>query len=268
MTEINSDIGTPPQLAMVNIDTITVDNNYQRDVLPNRVRRILERFCWRDFQPVTLADQGDGTYCVIDGQHRVHAARLHPDVSAVPAAIINLDGDKRGEAASFVTINTERTAVTPVDRYWAGIEAGDEHAMQICAVLEDAGCDVVPTMGHDAPGKTNAVTALSRAVKTNGEGPTVRALKVINAAWPTDPKALKGTLIQAVARIIKYSEDMDDEALTAMLARSSNAEITANAEGLRKLVGGSGPTLIARTLAAQYNKGRRVRLAYFGAEPK
>lgn len=268
MSAINREIGAVPHLAMVPVEAIQVDNSYQRDVVPLRVRRILKAFRWRDFQPVTLADQGDGTYCVIDGQHRVHAARLHPDVSAVPAAIVDLAGSKRDEAASFITINNERTAVTAVDRYWAGLEAGDPDAMRVCTVLSEAGCDVVPAMGQSSPGKTNAVGALFRAVKVNGDGAVIRALTIMRTAWPHDPTALKGVIIRALSRVVKHSDDLNDQAMTAVLARQSHADISAHAEAIRKIGGGSSETLIARVLTEQYNKGRRTKLAYFGVEAR
>lgn len=264
MTEINRQIGAEPGLQWVDVGLVQVDNTYQRGVVPTRVRRILQAFRWRDFQPVTLADQGDGSYCVIDGQHRVRAAQLHPDVTRIPAAIVSLDGEKRDEAASFIVINTERTVVTPVCRYWAGLQANDPKALATAAVLEAAGCDVVPAMGNQAAGKTNAVFAVQRAIEINGKEAVTRALTMMRRAWPDDPKALKGVIIRALARVVASSEGLDDKRMTAVLHRQSLSDLSAHAEAMRKIARGSTETLIARVLADQYNKGRRTKRAYFG----
>ena len=37
------------------------------------------------------SDQGDGTYTVYDGQHRLEAAQRHPGIAEVPAAVVLLE---------------------------------------------------------------------------------------------------------------------------------------------------------------------------------
>lgn len=205
MSEINRAIGEKPALEWVPVDQIDVDRNYQRDIRPKLVEKILKRFSWAKFGAIVLARQDDGRFAVVEGQHRWKAATLHPDVDAVPAVIIGA-GDKKDEAENFLAINRDRVAVNAVERYWAGLAAGDSTVIQISEVLKSAGCDVVPSQSSYKPNLTNAVGAIQNSLEQYGQGATRRALLVVRSAWPTDERALRGILVMALARIIRANE--------------------------------------------------------------
>lgn len=254
--EINREIGPRPELQWVPVDQINVDRNYQRELKPGRVRQILTEFEWKKFGALQLARQADGTFNVFDGQHRHAAAQLHPDVAEVPAVIIQPD-DGRDEAEAFLGVNVHRTAVTPIERYWAGIEAGDSDMMAVCAVLEEAGCEVVQAQGLGGVGKTHAVFAVLRAIKRYGDEAVTTACRILKEAWPKDKDALKGTLIQAMARIVNNNSDLSHERMIATLRATDRQGLSADAEAMRKISGGDATTSITRTLVELYNRGLR-----------
>lgn len=264
MSDLNMNVGRKPALEWVPIDQIIVDSNYQREIKPKLVQKILRNFSWAKFGAVVLSRQVDGQFAVVEGQHRWKAASLHPAVTEVPAVIVEY-ADLAGEAEGFLAINRDRMAVTSVEQYWAGLTAGDDCAIAISKVLQSAGCDVVPAAGHYRPNLTNSITAIDRCLKRYGENPTRRALLVIRAAWPNDPKSLRGTLITALARIIRAnSKTIQEPELVVGLRRESFAKITAHAEGFRKLSGGSTETAICKTLVEIYNKGKRTNTIMIG----
>jgi hypothetical protein len=266
MTGINLQVGERPSLEWVRLDLIDVDRNYQRELRPSLVEKILGKFSWRKFGAIVLTRKPEGRFSVVEGQHRWKAACLHPDVEEVPSVIVSHD-DTAGEAESFLAINRDRMAVTSVEQYWAGLTAGDDTAVRISKVLLSAGCDVVPEQGHYRPNLTNSINALERCINRYGDGPTRRALLIIRAAWPDDAKALRGTLITALARIIKTNEKtVNDAELSGVIRRESFAKLTAHAESFRKLSGGSADTAIARTITELCNKGKRVNVLHFGAQ--
>ncbi|MET3601029.1 DUF6551 family protein [Martelella mangrovi] len=257
MTEkFNPDIGQKPELLWVPVDKIIVDNNYQREIKPRRVTQILREFDWSKFQPVNLAEQADGNYAVFDGQHRVAAARAHPHVNEVPAAVVRLS-DKREEAGAFLGVNMNRTAVMPVERYYAGLEAGEAGMMQICAVLEEAGCEIVPYPGAPLKAnRTNAVSSVQRAIKYYGEGATTAACRTISQAWPSDANALKGIFISALSMIFhKNKEAISAERMKTVLSDLDRRSLSTAAETIKKLSGGSAPTALARAICETYNRG-------------
>ncbi|YBV97547.1 hypothetical protein M1D80_11900 [Phyllobacteriaceae bacterium JZ32] len=264
MNEINRNIGDRPVLAWIAVDLIDVDGNYQREIKSPLVNKILRKFSWAKFGAIVLAAQDGGRFTVVEGQHRWKAASLHPDVTEVPAIVVK-HGDAAAEAESFLAINRDRMAVTSVEQYWAGLTAGDETAIAISKVLHAAGCDVVPAQGHYRPNLTNSIGAISRCLKYYGHGPTRRALLVIRAAWPDEAKALRGTLISALARLIRANEKkVSDPDLVAAIRRESYAKLTAHAEAFRKLSGGSAETALTKAITELYNKGRRSNFIAIG----
>lgn len=266
-----ADPGTPPRLDWVPISLIDVDSSYQREISGRRAHDIAMRFCWRDFGAVILAPRtdanGKGRYFVTDGQHRVAAARLHPQVTEVPALIVDA-GETDAQAANFLAVNRDRRAVTTIERHWAGITARDPDALRVQAVVEAAGCEIAPAMGIARPHMTNAVTALHRACSRYGDNATRLALQTLRRAWPDNDRALKGTLITALARVIEVNPGIDLARLAAKLSDMGQGEISANAEALRKISGGTAETVLARAITEAYNRGLSARQIFFGAEER
>lgn len=264
MTEFSRNVGKLPEFEWVSADLIDVDHNYQRELDGRKVAKILKEFHWDHFGAVTLARKDGGRFSVTDGQHRTKAAQLHPKIGFVPAMIISRSGVE-AEAENFLVINRDRKAVTPVERYWAGLASGDAVAKRVRDICLAADCDIAPDAGTYKPNLTNAVSAISRALERYGDKAVRLSLLTIRRAWPKDAKALRGTMITALARIIEANDKIDLERLAGVLRPKSFAEMTAHAEQLRKLAGGDAPSVLARTITELYNKGLSANQIYFGA---
>lgn len=253
--EINMAIGERPNLLWVDLDAIIVDHNYQRDVKPHLVAKILRKFEWKKFGRVCLVEHADGRFTVYEGQHRVAAARAHPKISAVPAAVVKVGGLK-DEADAFLGMNVDRISVTPVERYWAGLAAGDAVLIRVRDVLARAGCAVVPSSGGSTGSHmTNAVSAVQRAIGRYGDAAVVKACRTLKDAWPDDKGAQSGTVINALARIYRGNAEVATDRMVQMLRQKPRAQLSADAEAMRKISGGAAETNLTRTLVAIYNKG-------------
>ena len=90
MTEPAHDPGPLPELAWLSVAKCSVDASYQRTFESRTsqalVSRIAENFRWSAFQAVLAAKRGAG-WVIIDGQHRVEAAR-RAGIEHVPAVIV------------------------------------------------------------------------------------------------------------------------------------------------------------------------------------
>lgn len=254
--KISTALGLKPDLLWVPVEKIRVDHNYQREIRANRVQQILREFTWSQFQPVMLAEQEDGTFTVFDGQHRVAAARAHPSIKEVPAAVVRLNGSQ-SEAAAFLGVNINRTSVGTVEKYWAGIEAGDTAMMRVRDVLAKAGCEVIQAQGiKPAATKTTAVTAVDRALRNYGEQAVILACQTLSTAWVRDPNALHGVFISALARLFRNNgKSIQADRMVARLAASDRKAMAATAETLRKIGGGDAALNISKALVEIYNKG-------------
>ena len=255
MQGVQMQLGNEPELAWVELEKIRVDTSYQRPLKPKRVAQILRDFSWAQFGALMLVAQEDGSFTVYDGQHRYEAARKHPKISRVPATIVRLD-QAFEEAQSFLGVNVNRSSISTVERYWAGIEAGDETMMRICSVLEEAGCEVVPPgTKSPAPNRTSSIGAIDRAIKYYGDGAVVLACRTLREAWSKDNGALNGVMIQALARLYRNNKKIiDQERMTLKLKGKDRRILTSDAEALRKMGGGDAPLAVAKALVEVYNK--------------
>ncbi|SER58408.1 DUF6551 family protein [Rhizobium sp. NFR03] len=263
---IKMEIGEPPELAWVPVTAIRIDDSYQRELKEKRVTQILSDFTWAHFGSVMLVRQSDDTFTCFDGQHRVEAARRHPSIIEVPAAIVELD-QPRDEAGAFLGVNVNRTAISTVEKYHAGIEAGDPDMMAVCTLLEEAGCEVIARHGiKPAANRTAAVTAVQRSIKTYGDAAVVSACRTLVAAWPKDTGALHAIMIQALARLYRNNRQHIDEArMTAKLMGKDRKILTGDAETLRSIGGGDATASVAKVLVEIYNKSLQQGQIQIGA---
>lgn len=251
----NMEIGEKPSLQWVALALIRVDHSYQRAVKPAMVSKILKKFSWALFGAIMLVEHEDGTFTVYDGQHRVEAARIHPLVTEVPALVVRIDMSYE-EAAAFLGVNVNRTAITTVEKYYAGIEAGDESMMQVCAVLQEAGCDVVaPDTKSAAPGRTSSVAAIQRAIRSYGDKAVIEALVTLRNAWPKDANALGGIHIQALARLYRNNRNViNRDRMQTKLFGKDRQILAADAEAMRRISGGDASLALAKTIVEIYNR--------------
>jgi hypothetical protein len=248
--------GDKPELKWVAVDKIIVDHNYQREIKPQRVAQILRDFTWSQFGALSLSEHDDGHFSVYDGQHRAAAARMHPDISEVPAVVVRVAGSS-AEAEAFLGININRTAVSTVERYWAGLEAQDKDMIRVRDVLAAAGCEVIQAHGVKAAAhKTTAVTAVLRSIQRYGDEATTQACKALREAWPSDPVALSGVYIQALARILRNNRNLIVVArMVEKLRLNDRKQLAGHADALRKIGGGDATLNLSKSLVEIYNKG-------------
>lgn len=260
-------VGDKPELAWVDLSQIRVDTSYQRPVKPKRVAQILREFSWAQFGALMLVRQEDGTFTVYDGQHRFEAAKQHPQISQVPAAIVTLEQSCE-EAQNFLGVNVNRSSISTVEKYWAGIEAGDEAMMRICSVLEEAGCEVVPAgTKSPAPNRTSSIGAIDRAIRYYGEGAVILACRTLREAWSKDNGALNGVMIQALARLFRNNRKIIDRDRMVMKLKGKDRRIlTSDAEALRKMGGGDAPLAVAKALVEVYNKQLQLNQITIGVK--
>lgn len=132
--------GPAPRLDWLPVAALVIDEAYQRPLDAaawGRIQRIARHFRWARFSPVLAADRGEGTYAVIDGQHRVHAAHLC-GIEAVPCQVVAADAEE--QARAFGWVNGQVSAVTVQQIYKAALAGGEDWALRARAAVEKAGC--------------------------------------------------------------------------------------------------------------------------------
>ena len=202
---------TPAQLA--------VDPAYQRSIDGLRsqklIRRIAKIWNWDMCQPLVVAKREAG-YFVIDGQHRLAAAKLRGDLQVLPCHIASY-ATPEAEAAAFVEINKARQPLTPVDVFTAEIAAGDKTAIAIAQAIEDAGLVLVRTRNNVGmkPGQIGNIGGIKTSWKMHGEEATTVALKVLSRAFEGQTMRYAGSIFPGIPPIV--GEDGEDFAYAVPL---------------------------------------------------
>jgi hypothetical protein len=201
---VNTDIGKPPELAWLPVGKLSVDPKYQRDTGSRRSQSLIEKikndFRWSRFG-VVLAVKHKGGWFVIDGQHRVEAAKARGDIETVPAVVLP-HATVEAAAVDFVAINRDRVAVTPLHIHHAQLSAGDPQAMAIARVCAASGLEVcrypIPST-HMKPRQTLAVATIGRLITIRDEAFATAVLKRVVAAVGTVPGACNAGAIRCAA---------------------------------------------------------------------
>jgi len=124
------------------VASLNIDRSYQREVVSTHRARIIAR-AW-DFAAagyIVVCQREDGSLWVIDGQHRVEAARLRGDIHKLDAIVCSL-ATVAEEAALFRLLNTSPARVASMDLFKATLMAGDAAHVECNAMLARAGLRV------------------------------------------------------------------------------------------------------------------------------
>jgi hypothetical protein len=247
----STDLGVRPRVVWLDLALLTVDRRYQRPITAGgeaHINRILRGFNWNHYQPIVVTEQAEGTYAVIDGQHRIEAAKKHPLIDSLPCYIIDAP-DMAAQAEIFVAVNSDRRALTGLQKFWASAAAGNREAQALVKACAAAGV----TIARAPPqGGLSAMTLLGpnvalRLIGTLGRPAVLAAIGLLAEAWPTQASAFRVTNLIALAtlastafsqaRTVAALQRLDPDTLYAeALALAGTASMRQLAAATEKLI--------------------------------
>lgn len=229
--------GMRPSLEFRPIPQLQIDANYQRsiDTGPSQslVRRIAMHWDWGLCQPLTVAKRDDGSLWVIDGQHRLAAARLRKDIYDLPCVVV-ASASSTDEAASFVALNQQRRPLSRLEIFRAALAAQDDNARTIMRALGDAGLSLAATTNPDSwkIGQVVNIGGLEGCLGQHGEAVLRRACLAAAQAFPDQVLRYFGTIFPgvagAVAALPRPFTEGDIAFLVAVLGGGTQAEWVAD----------------------------------------
>lgn len=211
-------VEAPPRLAWLSLDVLVVDESYQRELAPpgvRLVRRLVERWNWNSYKPLSVAPVGDGLYEVIDGQHTAIAAATHGAIEQLPC-LVQAAGTRASRAAAFVGINQDRLTLTPFALYRARLAADEPEATGVEAALAAAGVTLEESFRKGADysaGVAVCPSALLLVHRRSGVDHLTRLLRIALAGRHTP---IRASLLRALDEIVR-ANDVADEALARAL---------------------------------------------------
>ena len=242
------DLGKRPELKWLPVGKLKADPRYQRTIETRRGQALIERigaaFHWSAFQAILAMPDGEGAWLVLDGQHRVEAAR-RVKVTEVPAVVV-ASVSLEEQAAAFVQANRDRVAVTPYALHHANLIAGDTGAAAIDRVCRKAGVSIPRYPGPAdklKPGDTLALGTIGALIKHHGEALAGLAIAAVAAGHRSRRGELRAPTFKAAAAILAVAPAAERpvraKAITSALARSAPAALEAAAVRRRAETGGT-----------------------------
>ncbi|MDA8230368.1 MAG: ParB/RepB/Spo0J family partition protein [Magnetospirillum sp.] len=209
-TASTKDFGQRPELGWLPVDLLSVDDRYQRKIDSRRsqvaIEQIVQHFKWSCFGTVLVTQQDEG-WLIIDGQHRVEAAR-RLGVKTVPCVVVH-QASLAEQASMFVSTNQIRVQVNPYTLFHARMTAGEPLALDVQRLCDEARLSIpkYPVQrDRMAPGQTLALNTLERIVK--GGNPAARnGVIAAGHAYEKRAGAATAVILQAAALAAQFKPD-------------------------------------------------------------
>lgn len=216
--------GRRPMIEWIPPAELTMDVSYQRSTDNDASRRLIasiaQNFDWRLCTPLVVSRRPDGTFAVIDGQHRLLAARLR-GMDDLPCCVFQYDSAEE-EAKMFVAANRSRKAMNRLDDFHAALAAGDSEAHQVRQIVEDAGLTIARNTASASwkPGEIAFTASIASTLRKHGATVVKLALVNIAEAFPDQKVVHSGSIFLGLVKVLaNQPEGFDPDRLFRALLK-------------------------------------------------
>lgn len=258
----NPPLGTPPVLEWVAPAHLGVDASYQRstenETSRGLIRKIARFWDWSLCQPLAVTRRDDGSLWVVDGQHRLFAAKMRGDIPHLPC-VVSRYASLSDEAAAFVSINQLRKPLGKVDLFRAALAAGDDEAASIGCLVAGAGLTIAPHSNYTAwkPGMLFCVPGIQRAYRSIGGKATATALLLLARGFEGQILQFAGQMLEGLFGIAADEASLagwDADAMVDALQKRSQSDWVAAATRRRLATGVNRRAAMHDVLREAYGK--------------
>lgn len=199
----------PFTVKLIEIDACFADLTYQRPVGERFVREIVLNFDERLVGTIQVSARADGRFAILDGQTRWKAMQLVGKRRCWAAIYEGLD--EAAEARFFYRVNKHRKGVHSFYGFRARVLSGEEKAVRIQRLVEQAGLKISP----NTSGETSDVAAVSALEwvydldSPHREDTLSPVLRVMGTTWAGLKRSTDAELMRGLGRF--YAAYGDDE---------------------------------------------------------
>jgi hypothetical protein len=250
--------------------SLTIDRRVQRQSLnANHVKSMAEGFDPDAFGTLTVSKRDDGSYAVLDGQHRLKVLETlgFNGKQKVPCDV-RTGLTLSQEAALFRMMNTSQKPMV-VDRFLVRAVEGDPVVVDILKIVEGLGWKVA---GQKADGYIAAADVLERLYTGRGmrhseagNDPAAfeATLSIITRAWGHNSRGVSGLVIGGIGAVVRRDlKKIDQVALVQRFAQLEGGPDRIIGMG-RSVTAGSHRGVqvgISWAVVSIHNRGRRTRV--------
>lgn len=202
----NPPLGRMPVPAFIPPSELQVDPAYQRSLDTRASQKLILDIAinwhWDMCQMLVVARRPDGGLFVIDGQHRLAAARLRGDIGQLPCVVVD-HASAASEAQNFVAINQKRKPLSRLDVFQAALASGNPVAEAINAAMEDAGLTFT-RMNNPAqwkPGMVSNIAGIQHGWHRHGAAVSRAAMLVLAQGFKGQKLQYAGTIYPGIVAV-------------------------------------------------------------------
>lgn len=256
-----------PEVREVPLNQLVVDLRVQRPLDTRRANKIAAELNLDAIGLICTSHRDDGTYSIIDGQHRTEALRINGFTGELVQCEVYQGLTLADEAAMFrLRNNTAKPQY--LDKFRVRIIEGDPEALAVMDILDRYGWALLnqhATGGHRPEGRFAAVQALERAYAADRDSdPTAaeRVIATVTAAWGHESDGVDGRLIDGLGRVyLRYGSAINSTEMISRLRKypGGPGALVGRARGLKELLGVTGSQAFAELFVELYNRQRKTR---------
>jgi hypothetical protein len=254
-------VHVPHPFAVTNMkpSQLMVDHSVQRPLDGVRVASIAGDFEPESIGVIHVSRRSNGTYHVMDGQHRVAAMRvLGMDETPVPTHLY--EGlSKAAEARMFRRLNNTRQ-VQALDRFRVRIQEGDAVACEIADILRSHGWTIAKSGNRGSFFAVSAMEKVFRAKETGDPATCDALIRIATAAWGHNSDALRAEIVTGLGIMLRRHPNLDMDKLTNELSRQEGGPLglISRARQLHGIRNGRVSDAMAEILVNHYNNRRKI----------
>lgn len=235
---------------LIPICNLVSNQNYQRRLSEDHIRKALEDFDVYQINPVKVSRRGGVNY-VFDGQHTIEIVATKSQSRETPVwCMIYDDLEYKEEAQIFADQQKHVKNLLPIETFVAHIEAGDDKQKMIEATIKSYGLSISQNQ------KTNSICAVSTLEKIYdkyGRNVLDTTIRLAVLTWEGELNSFSGSILMGIAKIINvYGDTLNEEIFKDQVGKMSVKSLVRNAKERRP-----GALGYAEAMVIAYNANRR-----------
>lgn len=252
----------PGTLQMLNKSVLMVHPAYQRDLIERKALDIAAAWSWVGCGALVVGRRC-GELWVIDGQHRLMAAKRRSDITLLPCLVFDTE-DIKQEARGFIDLNTGRKPINAFARQKALLSAGDE----VAAFVQKT-CDALNLTMKRNPSKAGDLRAVAWCVKRASENANafVQVLTLAHELSQADGMPIPERLLDGLWLLNQRVEGGLENRRMNKRLREKGARTLLDAANRAAVFYVAGGGLVwAKGILAELNKGLQNKFVMDGEE--
>lgn len=250
------------RLEYIDKNILQIDHVYQRNPVKAKVDILTKKWEWRHCGVLVVAERVDDSLWVIDGQHRLAAAKRRPEIQTMPCVIFRSLG-QQAEASEFLGANINRKPLTAIERHKAAVVAQipESHAVQ--KLCDELGMRIVNTVS--AANEIKCIGVLTQLVEEHGEEFARDALGLCLRMCSQDNAQVESRFLRAMMWFRNnLSVPITDKRFSKRIEETGAKRLNRSINLHVEMYGKGGDKVFALAILQELNKGLRNKFTLKG----